>query len=147
MADGRPTIYKHASRSMINIVGPSLCCRDEEKETNRENEVEVVPRTTGLAGLAARLPPSPGNALEAPSPVPHPPLQKALVGDTPGTLHRRRSLPTFSAGSPPPPYPSFAPIKAYIYPRINRHLISMPRISLKDEKHCRNIRIPSICAQ
>lgn len=111
MADGRPTIYKHASRSMINIVGPSLCRRDEEKETNGVNEIEVVPRTTGLAGLVARLPPSPGNALEAPSPVPYPPLQKALVGDTPGTLHRRRSLPTFSAGSPPPPYPSFAPHK------------------------------------
>ncbi|KAK0474185.1 hypothetical protein IW261DRAFT_568799 [Armillaria novae-zelandiae] len=110
-ADGRPTIYKHASRSMINIVGPSLCRRDEEKETSRVNEVEVVPRTTGLAGLAARLPPSPGNALETPSPVPHPPLQKPSVGDTPGTLHRRRSLPTFSAGSPPPPYPSFTPHK------------------------------------
>ncbi|KAK0192986.1 hypothetical protein F5146DRAFT_1042347 [Armillaria mellea] len=110
-ADGRPTIYKHASRSMINIVGPSLCRRDEEKETSRENEVEVVPRTTGLAGLVGRLPPSPGNALETPSPVPHPPLGKSSVGDTPGTLHRRRSLPTFSAGSPPPPYPSFTPYK------------------------------------
>lgn len=110
-ADGRPTIYKHASRSMINIVGPSLCRRDEEKETSRENNVEAVSRTTGLAGLAARSPTFPGNALETPSPVPHTPLQKSSVGDTPGTLHRRRSLPTFSAGSPPPPYPSFAPHK------------------------------------
>ncbi|KAK0220471.1 hypothetical protein IW262DRAFT_1384784 [Armillaria fumosa] len=110
-ADGRPTIYKHASRSMINIVGPSLCHRDEEKETSMENEVDVVPRTTGLAGLAARLPASPGTALETPSPVPHTPLQKSSVGDTLGTLHRRRSLPTFSAGSPPPPYPSFTPHK------------------------------------
>ncbi|KAK0203421.1 hypothetical protein DFS33DRAFT_1383680 [Desarmillaria ectypa] len=116
IADGRPTIYKHASRSMINIVGPSLCCRDEEKVTNREKEIEVVPRTTGLAGLVARLPPSTGKALETSPPVPHPPLQKALAGDMPGTLHRRRSLPTFTAGSPPPPYPSFAPHKGLHIP-------------------------------
>ncbi|KAK0458056.1 uncharacterized protein EV420DRAFT_411066 [Desarmillaria tabescens] len=109
--DGRPTIYKHASRSMINIVGPSLCRRDEEKETNRENEIEVVSRTAGLAGVVARLPSSIDKVSEPSSLIPHPPLRKASAGGTPGTLHRRRSLPTFTAGSPPPPYPSFAPYK------------------------------------
>lgn len=105
----KPIIYKHASRSMINILGPALTRREGEEDDADEQEQVTQPQVS--------TPKAASPALTATTPTPitpiissaHQPSKPARKQST-ATLSRRRSLPTFTApGSPPPPYPSFAP--------------------------------------
>ncbi len=78
-------IYKHASRSMINILGPAMTRREEEQEQPSTSSTTAPPPVIA-------------------QPQPAPPTRR------PSVLERRRSMPTFTVpGSPPPPYPAFAP--------------------------------------
>lgn len=113
--DGRPTIYKHASRSMIDIMP-----RSQTPEEVPQPKAKVSPRPTTAVGKtrpgrrqtktnvigkdAPSLPSSTPAVQQEKKPVAPPiPTYEAANG-----LRRRRSMPTFSgAGSEPPPYPSY----------------------------------------
>jgi hypothetical protein len=95
----RPTIYKHASRSMIDIFSTKqdpLGSSDEVtlgKGKGKARDLSEVERPSqamdNLAGTIA-------GAAPAYDMLSHP-------------LRRRRSMPTFGPASLPPPYPHFAP--------------------------------------
>ncbi|TCD63912.1 hypothetical protein EIP91_004791 [Steccherinum ochraceum] len=79
---GRPSLYHHGSRSMVDLISVQ---KEKEKEEKRSSR--VLRPTTGDGPSAS------GPATTSLTPAP--------------TLRRQRSLPTYRPASLPPPYPEF----------------------------------------
>ncbi|KAH8828955.1 hypothetical protein DL96DRAFT_1596088 [Flagelloscypha sp. PMI_526] len=92
--DGRPTIYKQASRSMIDL--HAMVKFEAPSTTPPLHEVET-PEDDGSAA------PLPRTKKISSAPAYEPPLQRAQSG-----IRRQRSMPTFNPATEPPPYPSFS---------------------------------------
>lgn len=109
---GRPSLYTHTSRSMIEISEHS---RERDRQREREatdvapSPVTPPPHASVVASaspVSIKQPHPHPPAHHAGPPPPFPQTPRIEHGST--TLRRQRSMPTFSSPtSPPPPYPTF----------------------------------------
>ncbi|KAF8887534.1 hypothetical protein BD779DRAFT_500968 [Infundibulicybe gibba] len=101
----RPSIYKHASKSLIDV-------RFGEKRDVHVDASHPHPGAKGKEKEASINADRAGDAA-ASDVAPAGPNKSDPVGtpdhDTTHPLRRQRSMPTYTAATSPPPYPSFAP--------------------------------------
>ncbi|KAL0959690.1 hypothetical protein HGRIS_011385 [Hohenbuehelia grisea] len=118
-AGARPPMYKHVSRSMVDML--SMGSREETEAVDDQIGANGMRRRSQRKSKAR-----PGDDLVPGSP-PRPstgtPGEPLAGAQRPLSIHRRRSMPTFTAQTEPPPYPAFPP-----HPHLHRHSKDEPEI-------------------